>query len=100
MGEALHVAYKRYKIKRKLAFSRELKTSEFRGTGEKGIYFRGTGKQRPNFEGNMGTKTILGNREHKKTKFRFFGEQGNKPIYFRGTREQIPPWRASEIFPT
>ena len=24
----------------------------FWGTGEKGIYFRGTGEQRPNFEGN------------------------------------------------
>ena len=51
-----------------------------RGFGEQGkkdIYFRGTGEQRPNFEGNRGTKTIFGNREHKKT-FRFFisGEQG------------------------
>ena len=59
-----------------------------RGFGEQGIYFRGTGEQRPNFEGNRGTKTILGNREHKKTNFRFLG---NKPIYFRGTREQEPP---------
>ena len=32
--------------------------------GNKGIYFRGTGEQRPNFEGNRETKTILGNREH------------------------------------
>ena len=31
--------------------------------------FRGTGEQRPNFEGNWGTKTILGNREHLKTIF-------------------------------
>ena len=47
----------------------------------------------PKFEGNRGTKTILGNREHKKTNFRFLG---NKPIYFRGTREKVvpppPPW--------
>ena len=32
--------------------------------GNKGIYFRVTGEQRLNFEGNRGTKTILGNREH------------------------------------
>ena len=46
------------------------------GTGEKGIYFRGTGEQRSNFEGNRGTKTILGNREHKKINFRFLGNRG------------------------
>ena len=50
-----------------------------RGFGEQGnkqIYLRGTGEQRPNFEGNRGTKTILGNREHKKTNFRFLGNRG------------------------
>ena len=60
-----------------------------RGFGEQGtqgIYFRGTGEQRPNFEGNRGTKTILGNREHK-SNFRFLG---NKPIYFRGNRYPPP----------
>ena len=36
--------------------------------GEKGIYFRGQGEQRPNFDGKGRTKTILGNREHKKIK--------------------------------
>ena len=51
----------------------------FGGTGVKGIYFRGTGEQRPNFEGSRGTKTILGNREHKKQIFEFWrtGEQAN-----------------------
>ena len=41
--------------------------------------FRGTGEQRPNFERHKGIKTILGNREHKKTKFAFWrpGEQTN-----------------------
>ena len=48
-------------------------------------------EQMPNFEGNRGRKTLLGNREHKKTNYSFFGEQGNKPIYFRGTREQVTP---------
>ena len=28
--------------------------------GKKDIYFKGTGEHRPNFEGNRGTKTILG----------------------------------------
>ena len=41
-----------------------------------------SGEQIPNFEGNRGTKTILGNREHKKTHFQFFGN--------RGAREQVP----------
>ena len=48
----------------------------FWGTGEKGIYFRRTWEQRPNFEGNWGTETILGNREHKKTNFQFLGNRG------------------------
>ena len=38
--------------------------------------FSGTGEQRPNFEWNMGTNTIIGNREHKKTNFRFLGNWG------------------------
>ena len=47
----------------------------------------------PNYEENRETKTIFGNREHKKTHFQFFGEKGNKPIYFRETREQVSPGR-------
>ena len=44
------------------------------GTGENGIYFKGNKGQIL-----MGTKTLLGNREHKKTNFRFWGigEQAN-----------------------
>ena len=66
----------------------------FWGTGEQGHLFQGNREQRLNFEGNRGTKTILGNREHRK-QFSIFGEQGNKPIYFSRTREQVhppPPW--------
>ena len=37
------------------------------GTGEKGIYFRRRGEQRLSFKGNTETKTIAGNREHKKS---------------------------------
>ena len=43
------------------------------GEQEKGINFRGTGEQRPNLDGDRGTKKILVNREHKKTIFRFLG---------------------------
>ena len=57
--------------------------------GKQGIYFRGTGEQRPNFEGN---KDNIGEQGTFENKFSIFGEQGNKPIYFRGTREQVPPW--------
>ena len=35
--------------------------------------------------GGGGIKTILGNREHKKTIFLIGGGQGNTPLYFRGT---------------
>ena len=41
-----------------------------RGLGEQGgndIYSRGRGEQRPSFEGNKGTQTIVRNREHKKS---------------------------------
>ena len=37
----------------------------------------------------MGTKTILGNREHKKINARF-GGTGEQNNYFRETREQVP----------
>ena len=46
------------------------------GNRGKMVLFQGTGEQRSNFEGNRGTKTILGNREHKKTNFRFLGNRG------------------------
>ena len=48
-----------------------------RGVG-RGIYFRGTGEQRPHFEGN---KDNIGEQGTKENKFSIFGEHGNKPIY-------------------
>ena len=55
--------------------------------GIKGIYFRGTGEQRPNFEGNSG---------HKKTNFRFWGNRGtSKFIGNKGTG--TPTGRASRV---
>ena len=57
-----------------------------------------SGEQRPNFEGNRGTKTILGNREHKKTIFFFWGGGGNRGTsqFISGEqRNSNPPWRAS-----
>ena len=67
-------------------------------SGKRGIYFRGTWEQRPNFEGNRGTKTILGNREHKTTNFRFLGNKGTCQI----SEEQgnkYPPGKASRFSP-
>ena len=63
--------------------------------GKKGIYFRGTEEQRSNFEGNMGTKTILGNREHKKTNFRFLGNRGTSQFISGEQGNRYPPGRAS-----
>ena len=59
----------------------------FREQGKKGIYFRGTGGQnRPDFEGNRGRKTILGNREHKKTIFSIFLGKGEQANLFKGNK--------------
>ena len=77
-------------------------THHFRGPpggfgeqGNKGIYFRGTGEQRPNFEGNRGTKAILGNREHRKQIFNFWGT-GEQANLFQGNKGTgTPPGRAS-----
>ena len=51
-------------------------------SGNRGNVFI-SGEQRPNFEGKWGAKTILGNRELKKTHFQIFGN--------RGTSEQVLP---------
>ena len=50
------------------------------------IYFKRTGKQRPNFEGNSGTKTKSGNREHKKSFFIHFGGTGEQAHLFQGNK--------------
>ena len=63
----------------------------FWGIGEKGIYFMETGEQRPNFEGNRGTRIILGNREHKKTKFQFWGNRGTSQFISGDQGNRYPP---------
>ena len=70
----------------------------FRGTGETGHLFQGTGEQRLNFEGNRGTKTILGNREHKKTNFRFLGNMGTNQFISGEQGNRYPPWQGLIIF--
>ena len=65
--------------------------------GKKGIYFRRTGEPRPNFEGNRGTKTILGNMEHKKTNFRFLGNRGTSQFISGEQGNRYPTGRASYI---
>ena len=42
------------------------------------------------FEGTGGTETILGNKEHKKTIFHFFGEKGKSP-FISGEQESMYP---------
>ena len=56
-----------------------------------------SGEQMQNFEGNRGTKTILWNREHKKTIFFIFGKQanlfqGNKGIGTHSWKGLISRW--------
>ena len=43
----------------------------------------------------MGTKTILGNREHKKTNFRFLENMGTSQFISgeQGNRYPPPPWK-------
>ena len=45
-----------------------------------------------NFEGNWGTMTILGNREDKKTYFRFFGNRGTSQFISGGQVNRYPAW--------
>ena len=49
-----------------------------------------TGEQRQKFEGNRGTKTILGNREHKKTNFQFLGNRGKSQYFFFSDHRKNP----------
>ena len=48
----------------------------FWGTGEKGYLFQLNRGTKVKFWGERGTKTILGNREHKKTNFQCLGNRG------------------------
>ena len=51
-----------------------------------------TGKQRPNFEGDSGTKTKLGNREHKIFFFHFLGTGEQANLFHREQGNRYPPW--------
>ena len=57
----------------------------FWGTGEQGLLFQGNTGTKANFEGNRGTKTILGNREHRKQIFDFWGT-GEQANLFQGNK--------------
>ena len=61
----------------------------FWGSGEQGHLFQGNRGIKSKFEGNRGTKTISGNREHRKQISDFWGT-GEQTNLFRGTREQVP----------
>ena len=84
--------------KRVSVFVSEALPGVFREQGTQGIFFRRTGEKRPNFKGNRGTKTILGNREHKKTNFRFFGNRGTSQFISGEQGNRYPPGRVSEVF--
>ena len=47
-------------------------------------------EQRPNFEGNKGAKTILGNREQNKKKIRFLGNRVTSQSISGDKRTGIP----------
>ena len=65
-----------------------------RGFGEQGnkaIYFRGTREQKSKTIGNRGTKAILGNREHRKSRFWFWGTRENTDFFQWNKGRGIPP---------
>ena len=47
-----------------------------------------SGEQMPPFEGYRGTKTLLGNREHKKMFISIFENVGTSQFLIRGTRDK------------
>ena len=47
-------------------------------------------------EGNRGTKAYLGNREHRKSRFWFWGTKAQSNL-FHGGKRQVPPVRASVL---
>ena len=60
--------------------------------GNKGIYFRRTREQRCKTEGNRGTNAILGNREHRTSRFGF--QELENSVYFSRNRCHLggPLW--------
>ena len=49
--------------------------------GNKTIYFRGTREQKSKTVGNWGTKELLGNREHRKSRFLYWGTRENADLF-------------------
>ena len=58
-------------------------------------------EQMPHFEGNNGTKVVLGNREHKKANFRYMGNRGSSHFISgeQGKRYPLggPPYSCDEL---
>ena len=66
------------------------------GNRGKRVFISGEqGNKDSNFEVNRGTKTILGNREHKKQSFDFFGNRGTSQFISGEQGNRYPPGRAS-----
>ena len=64
----------------------------FGETGEKAIYFSITVEQKYKTEGNMGTKAILGNMEHCKSRFWFWGTSENAYLFHWNKGKRYPLW--------
>ena len=67
--------------------------------GNKAYYFRGTKGQKSKTEGNRGTKAILGNREHGKSRFWFWGTRENADFFQGSQGRGTPPNREGLIVP-
>ena len=57
----------------------------------KGIYFRGTWEQRPNFEGNREKRQYLGTGNIRKQNFDFWGNEKQANL-FQGNKGTGTPW--------
>ena len=64
--------------------------------GNRGMRAYFSGEQRSKNEGNRGTKAILGNREHRKSRFWFWGT-GDKGHLFQGNKGIGTPHRQGFI---
>ena len=91
---SLHFRSLSYKTKRQLLWITQSRIEDEYSSRNEGIYRScclRPGEKGHLFQGNRGTKTILGNKEHKKTNFRFLGSRGTNKFNFRGTKKQVHP---------
>ena len=66
--------------------------------GNKAIYFIGAREQKSKTKENMGTKAILENREHRKSRFWFWGTRENDD-FFQGNKGTGILWEGLTTIP-